>query len=111
MKGRAMTEHEQELIALGGAVRRHRQAKGLTIKALAHEAGMSTGHLGRIERGHGNPRWDTLCALASALDMSLSALLRPDLSVNAILARHGERRLTPEEFAEHFGHLPTDGEG
>ncbi len=25
--------------------------------------------------------------------------------------RHGERRLTPEEFEQHFGHLPTDGEG
>ncbi len=38
-------------------------------------------------------------------------LLRPDLSVKAMLARHGERRLTPEEFEQHFGRLPTDGEG
>jgi hypothetical protein len=38
-------------------------------------------------------------------------LLRPDLSVKAMLARHGERRLTPEEFERHFGRLPTDGEG
>lgn len=38
-------------------------------------------------------------------------LLRPDLSVSAMLARHGERRLTPEEFERHFGQLPTDGEG
>jgi hypothetical protein len=38
-------------------------------------------------------------------------VLRPDLSVAAILARHGERELTAEEFDGHFGHLPTDGEG
>jgi hypothetical protein len=38
-------------------------------------------------------------------------LLRPDLSVKAMLARHGERRLTPEEIEQHFGALPTDGEG
>ena len=38
-------------------------------------------------------------------------VLRPDLSVPAILARHGERELTPDEFDRHFGHLPTDGEG
>lgn len=38
-------------------------------------------------------------------------LLRPDLSVKAMLARHGERKLTPEEFEQHFGQLPTDGEG
>jgi transcriptional regulator with XRE-family HTH domain len=104
-----MTEYEQELIALGQAVRRHRHAKGLTIEALARKAGMSTGHLGWIERGHGNPRWDTLSALVSALDMSLSVLLRPDPGVEAMLARHGERRLTPEELEEHFGHLPPTG--
>lgn len=38
-------------------------------------------------------------------------LLRPDLSVKAMLARYGERRLTPEELEQHFGQLPTDGEG
>lgn len=38
-------------------------------------------------------------------------LLRPDLSVKAMLAHHGERKLTPEEFEQHFGQLPTDGEG
>ncbi|MGA9316300.1 MAG: hypothetical protein WBV77_16935 [Solirubrobacteraceae bacterium] len=38
-------------------------------------------------------------------------LLRPDLSEKAMLARHGERKLTPEEFEQHFGQLPTDGEG
>lgn len=38
-------------------------------------------------------------------------VLRPDLSVQAMLARHGERKLTPEEFERHFGQLPTDGEG
>jgi hypothetical protein len=38
-------------------------------------------------------------------------LLRPDLSVKAMLVRYGERRLTPEEFERHLGGLPTDGEG
>lgn len=36
---------------------------------------------------------------------------RPDLSVAASLARHGERELTPEEFTRRFGHLPADSEG
>jgi hypothetical protein len=36
---------------------------------------------------------------------------RPDTSVEAILARHGETRLSPAEFERHFGDLPTDGEG
>lgn len=32
----------------------------------------------------------------------------PDISVEAILARHGEERLDPEEFERHFGSLPAD---
>jgi hypothetical protein len=38
-------------------------------------------------------------------------VLRPDLSVTAMLSRHGERELTPAEFDQRFGQLPTDGEG
>ncbi len=34
-----------------------------------------------------------------------------ETSVELILARHGERRLSPEELEEHFGDLPRDGEG
>lgn len=36
---------------------------------------------------------------------------RRDNSVEAILARHGEQRLDPEEFVRHFGSLPADDEG
>lgn len=38
-------------------------------------------------------------------------VLRPDLSVEAILARHGERSLAPDEFDRRFRQLPADGEG
>jgi hypothetical protein len=38
-------------------------------------------------------------------------VLRPALGVRAMLSRYGERQLTPEEFEQHFGELPTDGEG
>lgn len=38
-------------------------------------------------------------------------VLRPDLSVRAMLSRHDARELTSEEFEQHFGDLPTDGEG
>lgn len=42
---------------------------------------------------------------------ALEAVEGRDTSVEAILARHGEERLTPEEFDHHFGSLPTDDEG
>jgi transcriptional regulator with XRE-family HTH domain len=107
MRGPAMTEHEHELLALGQAIRHERHAKGLSIASLASKAGVSPKSLNRVELGQGGPTWNTLSAIASAL--GISVLLRPDQ--DAILARHGERRLTPEEFEKHLGHLPTDGEG
>lgn len=34
-----------------------------------------------------------------------------ETSVESILARHSEQRLSAEEFEDHFGDLPRDGEG
>lgn len=42
---------------------------------------------------------------------ALEAVEGRDTSVEAILARHGEERLSPEEFHQHFGSLPADDEG
>lgn len=42
---------------------------------------------------------------------ALEAVEGRDTSVEAILARHGEQRLDPEEFDRHFGLLPSDDEG
>lgn len=38
-------------------------------------------------------------------------VLRPDLRVETILARHSEKELTRDEFDRRFGRLPTDDEG
>jgi hypothetical protein len=42
---------------------------------------------------------------------ALEAVEGRDTSVEAILARHGEQRLAPQEFERQFGSLPTDDEG
>jgi hypothetical protein len=34
-----------------------------------------------------------------------------ETSVESIVARHGEQWLSAEEFEDHFGNLPRDGEG
>jgi transcriptional regulator with XRE-family HTH domain len=36
---------------------------------------VSAGHLGRIERGHGNPRLETLFALLDALGITFAQLV------------------------------------
>lgn len=42
---------------------------------------------------------------------ALEAVEGRDTSLEAILARHGEERISPEEFDRHFGWLPADEEG
>jgi hypothetical protein len=54
------------------------------------------------------PTGDTL---ASDLVIALRALMAAVGIEPQEGERYGERRLTPEEFEQHFGRLPTDGEG
>jgi hypothetical protein len=42
---------------------------------------------------------------------ALEAVEGRDNSIDAILARHGEQRLAPDEFERAFGTLPSDDEG
>ena len=61
--------------AIGAAVRAHRQARGLTLEALADAAGMNVTYLSDIERGRSNPTIGKLGDLAIVLGISLSELI------------------------------------
>ena len=52
---------------VGANVRRLRKERGLSQEALAGEAGLAMRHLGRIERGEGNPTVAILGKLAEVL--------------------------------------------
>ena len=59
--------------------------------------------------------WQAATALSAIVVFAVNAYWR-DRQLQRIrrewreaIAR--ERRLTPQEFEQHFGHLPTDGEG
>jgi transcriptional regulator with XRE-family HTH domain len=60
--------------ALGKAVRHFRVERDETQEALAHKAGITVGHLSKIERGHANPTWETIQAIAAALKVSVASL-------------------------------------
>lgn len=62
--------------ALGAAIRELRTKRGLTQETLAHEAEITVGHLSTIERGHANPSWGAVVAIAEALDVSISSLAK-----------------------------------
>jgi len=56
-------------------VRRLRKAAGLTQEQLGERCSMDLSAVSRLERGHRNPRLDTLVRLARALGVSPAALL------------------------------------
>ena len=56
---------------LGEIVRSLRATSGLSLKALAAVSGVSAGLLSQIERGNGNPSYNTLIKLAQALGVGV----------------------------------------
>lgn len=52
---------------VGANVRRLRRERGLSQETLAGDAGLAMRHLGRIERGEGNPTVAVLGKLAEVL--------------------------------------------
>lgn len=69
-----MRRSDQPQPALGKAVRQLREERGVTQEALAQDAGVTVGHMSMIERGHSNPTWATVKAIASALDSPMADL-------------------------------------
>lgn len=71
-----MRRSDQPQPALGKAIRQLREEQNMTQEALAHTAGVTVGHLSMIERGHSNPTWATVKAIAVALDASIADLAK-----------------------------------
>lgn len=62
--------------AFAQIVEKHRKAKGLSRVALAERAGLHQTYVGLLERGARSPNLDTAKAVAKALNVSLSQLVR-----------------------------------
>jgi len=69
-----MRRSDQPQPALGKAIRQLREERGMTQEALAQEAGITVGHMSMIERGHSNPTWATVKAIAASLRMTVAEL-------------------------------------
>lgn len=57
--------------AVGSNIRCLRRERKLSQESLAHDAQITTSHLGCIERGTGNPTLETLISIANALQIDL----------------------------------------
>jgi DNA-binding XRE family transcriptional regulator len=60
--------------ALGRAIRRLREDRGLTQEELASRAGMTFGTVNRLESAKTAPAWATVMQIIDALDVSLVEL-------------------------------------
>lgn len=67
-----------KLVPLGRVIARARAEKRLTQAEVARRAETHRSHVSRIERGHRDPRLDTLQRLADALETKLGTLLSCD---------------------------------
>lgn len=60
---------------VGTAIRTRREAAKLTLEELAHQAGLTVGHLFVIESGRMNPTLQTLFRVAGALGVRVGVLM------------------------------------
>lgn len=67
---------EETRVAFGKALRRLRTSMGLSQEALAEAAGRHPNYIIRLERGSSSPSLATIEAIARALSMRPSELLR-----------------------------------
>jgi transcriptional regulator with XRE-family HTH domain len=58
-------------------LRAYRRRAGLSQEACAERAGLDPTHISNIERRKSNPALLTLCALARAVGVTVSDLVRP----------------------------------
>jgi transcriptional regulator with XRE-family HTH domain len=85
---------------LGEIVRSHRVSAGLSLNALASSAGVSAGLLSQIERGNGNPSYNTLIKLAHSLGVRVGDFFGgqdPEPKLAGLVRADGRRRLLLSE--------------
>lgn len=73
-------------IFFGNRIRELRKTKRLSQEEVAYRASISPTYLGQIERANKNPTLDTMFQIASALDTTISDLLRPNNSVSPVVS-------------------------
>ena len=85
---------EETQPAVGPRILLLRQERGLSLRALARESGLSVNAISRIERGENSPTVSSLHRLAKALDVQITEFFRASPERSTILVRENERLRT-----------------
>jgi len=81
---------EQLAADLGRNVRRIRQRRNMTLESLAERAAVAKGTVIAIEQSRANPNIGTLCRLAEALGVGVSALIEAEVGPRVRIKRAAE---------------------
>jgi Predicted transcriptional regulators len=100
-----MTTHADETVSLvdrshldaligtvGRQLRSLRKMRNLTLEELGRRSGVSMGLISQIERGRGNPSFNTLVQMAHALDVPIGRLFHTAEETSPVV-RAAERRM------------------
>jgi transcriptional regulator with XRE-family HTH domain len=90
---------------LGDVLRRHRVLQARTLRDVSAAAGVSLGYLSEIERGRKEASSELLAAICTALDVSLSEVLRE--AGDDLAREERRRRLVPVGFGRASGPAPV----
>ncbi len=108
-----MTSTQNKPYHFGEKLRTVRERKGLTLKVVAQQAGVSESLVSQIERNRVSPAIDTLLALAEVLDINLEYLFEEYHRERPVsIIRSDERRTISEDdilYAELAKPVDSDG--
>jgi len=93
-------------VNVGKSLRKLRDERGLTIRALASQSGLAVNTLSLIENGKTSPSVSTLQQLASAMDVPITAFFdaeRPEQKVIHLSAHSRQRAAFESGFMEDLG--------
>lgn len=83
---------EAMMAAVGQQLRALRKSRGLTLEEFGRQSKVSTGLISQIERGRGNPSFNTLVQLAHVLNVPVGRLFHTASETSPVV-RADERRL------------------
>lgn len=107
---RALPEAEPKMQHLGNMLHAHREGR-MTVDELAEAAGVSGGLISQLERGIGNPSFNTLMRLSRALGLPIAAFFQGATAYDPerIIVRRDERQVLVMENGLEQQLLTPDG--
>src|SRR5215207_7044349 len=88
----ALYQHDAVSVNIGERLRELREARNISMRALATQSGLSANALSMIERGKASPSVSTLYKLAEALGISITSFFGSDTKRQNVVFLKGEGR-------------------